>query len=63
MSIADTAWRLGVHAQTFRKWVRQAEIDEGARPGMTREGHAAIVRLRRDVKAAAYFAREAGRLP
>jgi transposase len=73
-SVTAVARRLGLGPETFRKWVRQDEIERGARDGTTREEHAEIVRLRREVrrleeeklilqKAAAYFAREIGRLP
>jgi len=73
-SVTAVAHRLGLGPETFRKWVRQDEIERGARDGTTREEHAEIVRLRRQVrrleeeklilqKAAAYFARETGRLP
>ena len=73
-SVAETARRLGMGAETLRKWVRQAEIDDGTRPGLSSHEHVEIVRLKREVrrleeeklilqKAAAYFARETGRLP
>ncbi len=73
-TVAETARRLGMGAETLRKWVRQAEIDDGSRPGLSSQEHAEIVRLEREVrrleeeklilqKAAAYFARETGRLP
>jgi len=73
-SVTAVARRLGLGPETFRKWVRQDEIERGARDGTTREEHAEIVKLRRQVrrleeeklilqKAAAYFARETGRLP
>jgi transposase len=73
-TIAETARRLGMGAETLRKWVRQAEIDDGSRPRLSSQEHAEIVRLKREVrrleeeklilqKAAAYFARETGRLP
>jgi transposase len=73
-SVTAVARRLGLGPETFRKWVRQDEIERGARDGTTREEHAEIVALRRQVrrleeeklilqKAAAYFAREAGQLP
>jgi len=53
---------------------REDEVERGQRDGTTREEHAEIVKLRREVrrleeeklilqKAAAYFARETGRLP
>jgi transposase len=73
-SIAGVARRLGLGAETFRRWVRDDEVERGQRDGTTREEHAEIVKRRREVrrleeeelilqKAAAYFARETGRLP
>jgi transposase len=73
-TIAESARRIGLHPETFRKWVRRAQIDAGQRSGATSAEHAEIVRLKREVrrleeeklilqKAAAYFARETGQLP
>jgi transposase len=36
-------------AETVRKWVRQAEVDAGQRPGATTEESAEIKRLKREV--------------
>lgn len=40
---------MGVSAKTLRKWIRQAEVDGGERPGVTTEEAAEIRRLRRKV--------------
>ena len=34
--------------ETVRKWCRQAEVDVGARPGVTTEGSAELKRLKRE---------------
>lgn len=48
-AIKSIAVKLGIgSAETLRKWVRQAEIDSGKRPGTTTEESAEIRRLRRD---------------
>lgn len=49
-AITAVAQKLGIGtAETLRKWVRQAQVDTGARPGVTSEESAEIKRLRREV--------------
>jgi transposase len=40
------ARRLGVGQESVRRWVRQAEVDAGDRPGTTSAEHAEIKRLK-----------------
>ena len=48
-AIGSIAKKLGIgSAETLRKWVRQAEIDTGARPGLSSEESAEIRRLKRE---------------
>ena len=48
-AICAVAEKLGIGtAETLRKWVRQAEVDAGARPGVTTEESAEIRRLKRE---------------
>ena len=67
--VARVARQLGVHPETLRLWVRQAEVESGARPGTTSEDARRIAELEREVRelrraneilkaASAYFARE-----
>jgi transposase len=49
-AIRSVAAKLGITtAETLRKWVRQAEIDAGQRPGVSSEESAEVRRLRREV--------------
>jgi transposase-like protein len=66
-AIGSIAAKIGCTAETLRKWVRQAEHDQGQRPGATSEERERIKALEREVrelrqaneilkKASAYFA-------
>ena len=68
-AICSVAGKVGVSSETLRKWVRQAEVDAGARPGISGEESAELKKLRREVAelrraneilkaAASFFARE-----
>src|ERR1019366_7779231 len=67
--IAQVCRDLGISETAVRRWIAQAEIDAGRRPGLTTDEHAELVVLRkenrvlreeRDIlkRATAFFARE-----
>ena len=72
-AIRAVATKLGIgSAEALRKWVRQAEVDGGTRPGVTSEESAELRKLRAEVRelrraneilkaASAFFAAEPGR--
>jgi transposase len=72
-AIRAVADKLGIgSAETLRKWVRQAEVDDGKRPGVSSEESAELRKLRAEVRelrraneilkaASAFFAAELDR--
>jgi transposase-like protein len=67
--VAQIATDLGISDSCLRNWLRQADIDEGRRDGLTTMERDELVALRREARtlkmeneilkrAAAYFARE-----
>lgn len=74
-AIRTVAAKLGIgSAETLRKWVRQAEVDGGTRPGKTSQELAEIRELKKEVSelrraneilkaASAFFAAELDRPP
>ena len=67
LTIPEVAVDFGVSQESVRRWMRQAEIDDGVREGKTSTEQSELVRLRRDKRrlemeneilrrAAAYFA-------
>jgi transposase-like protein len=67
--IAQIAKDLGIAESGLRRWMKQADIDDGVQDGLTSDERAELVQLRRDKRvlemeieilkrASAYFARE-----
>jgi transposase len=67
-AISSIAGKIGCTAETLRKWVRQAERDQGRRPGLTTEERTRLKQLERENRelkraneilrlASAYFAK------
>ena len=67
--VAQIARDLGISESGLRRWMAQAEVDEGKREGLTTAEKQELVRLRREnrvlqteneilKRAAAYFAKE-----
>ena len=67
--VTRVAVQLGLGSETLRHWVKQAEIDNGQRPGITTKDQQRIVELERENRelrraneilktAASFFARE-----
>ena len=68
-AISSIATKCGMTPETLRKWVRRAEVDGGARPGLTSDERRRLVELEgenRELRraheilkaASAFFARE-----
>ena len=67
--IREIASDLGIAESCLRRWLAQADIDEGQREGLSSDERAELVRLRRELRvkemeieilkrASAFFARE-----
>ena len=68
-AISSIATKCGMTPETLRKWVRRAEVDGGARPGLTSDERRRLTELERENRelrraneilkaASAFFARE-----
>jgi transposase len=68
-AIGSIATKCGMTPETLRKWVRRAEVDGGARPGLTSDERRRLAELERENRelrraneilkaASAFFARE-----
>jgi transposase len=71
-ALARIGQQLGINPETLRNWVRQAEVDEGYRPGTTTDDAQRLAELEKEVRelrranailrsASAFFAAELDR--
>jgi transposase len=70
LTVAEVAADFGIAPESVRRWMRQADIDDGIKDGLTSAEQSELVSLRREKRrlemeneilrrAAAYFARDA----
>jgi transposase-like protein len=70
LTLAEVAADFDVSPESIRRWMKQADIDDGVTDGLTTAEQAEVVKLRRDIRrlemeneilrrAAAYFAKDA----
>ena len=50
VTIEQIAKDFGVHPMTLQKWMRQADIDDGAKPGQTRTEAAELHEARKRIR-------------
>jgi len=50
VTIEQIATDFGVHPMTLTKWLRQADVDDGAKPGVSRAKSAELRTARRRIK-------------
>ena len=50
VTVEQIAKDFGVHPMTLFKWLRQAEVDEGAKPGVSRNDSAELREARKRIK-------------
>lgn len=69
LSVAEVAADFDISVESVRRWMHQADIDDGVKDGLTTAEQAEVVRMRREIRrlemeneilrrAAAYFARD-----
>ena len=67
--IGQIAKDLGISESCLRGWMTKADVEDGQRPGVTKDEHAELIQLRRELRvakmeveilkrAAAFFAKE-----
>jgi transposase len=70
LSVAEVAADFDISPESVRRWMRQADVDDGIKDGLTSAEQAEVVRLRRENRrlemeveilrrATAYFAKDA----
>lgn len=70
LTVAEVAADFDISIESVRRWMRQADVDDGVHKGLTSSEQSEVVQLRRDKRrlemeneilrrAAAYFAKDA----
>jgi transposase len=50
VTIDQVARDFGVHPMTLHKWLRQADVDEGVKPGQSRDGSKEMCQARKRIR-------------
>ena len=50
LSVAEVAVDFGIAEETVRRWMRQADVDDGIKDGLTSAEQAELVQMRRTIR-------------